>query len=45
MIFTKTSNHRNENEDERCNCSVPEYGEGYHLIIYQNFHIDLIFSG
>ena len=22
MSFTKTSNHRNENEDERCNCSL-----------------------
>ena len=44
MSFTKTPDHRQENEDERCNCSVPEYGNGYCLIVYQYFLIDLIVS-
>ena len=44
MIFTKTSHHRNENEDERCNCSIPQYGKTVGLISQKRFHIVRILS-
>ena len=43
--ITKTPDHRNENEDERCDCSISEYGKGKCLIIFQYFHIYLILPG
>ena len=41
---TKTPHHRKENEDERSNCSIPEYDNDHCLIISQHFPIELIVS-
>ena len=39
MSFTKTPHHRNENEDERCDCSVPQYGKTVGFISHKQFSI------